>query len=453
MEQFDVIVVGAGSGLQVSAAASRKGMKVAVVEEGPMGGTCLNRGCIPSKMLIHAAEIAQTVQNAAKFGIGAAIKNIRFAEITRRVAATVDEEAVQIEEANKNNPNITLFKRRAKFVGEKTLEVEGKQIKGETIVIAAGTRPVAPPIPGLDQVEYLTSDNGLRLEKLPKSMVMVGGGYIAAELAHFFGSLGCEMTIIEMAPKLLGRSDSGIANAFTELCSRRCTVLLEHKVVKVAKGGNGATVTMQDKDGKGKSVEGETLFLAVGRRPNTDILDVAKTGVEVTDKGYVKTNEYLETNVPGIWALGDIAGKWFFKHSANLEAEYVWRNAFLGEKTPVDYAAMPHAVFTDPQIAGVGATEDELKAAGTPYKKGVYKYRHSGMGQAMLELHGFVKALADEKGEKILGCQILGPDASTLIHEVVVAMKNGLTAKQLAKTVHVHPALSEVVQRAFLTIR
>ncbi|OHA47871.1 MAG: dihydrolipoyl dehydrogenase [Candidatus Terrybacteria bacterium RIFCSPHIGHO2_01_FULL_48_17] len=453
MEEFDVIVIGAGSGLQVSAAASRKGMKVAVVEEGPMGGTCLNRGCIPSKMLIHAAEIAQTVQNAAKFGIDAELKGIRFAEITKRVAATVDEEATDIEEANKKNPNITLFKARGKFVGEKTLEIEGKQIKGETIVIAAGTRPVAPPIPGLDHVEYLTSDNGLRLEKLPKSMVMVGGGYIASELAHFFGSLGTEMTIIEMAPKLLGRSDSDIANTFTEAFSQRFNVLLEHKVIKVAKGGEGVIVTVQDKDGKEKTVSGETLFLAVGRRPNTDVLDLEKTGVELTDKGYVKTNEYLETNMPGIWALGDIAGKWFFKHSANLEAEYVWRNALLGEKAPVDYSAIPHSVFTDPQIAGVGATEDELKTAGTPYKKGVYKYRHTGMGQAMMELHGFVKALADGKGEKILGCQILGPDASTLIHEVAVAMKNGLTVQQLAKTVHAHPALSEVVQRAFLAIR
>jgi len=453
MEEFDVIVIGAGSGLQVSAAASRKGMKVAVVEEGPMGGTCLNRGCIPSKMLIHAAEIAQTVQNAAKFGIDAELKGIRFAEITKRVAATVDEEATDIEEANKKNPNITLFKARGKFVGEKTLEIEGKQIKGETIVIAAGTRPVAPPIPGLDHVEYLTSDNGLRLEKLPKSMVMVGGGYIASELAHFFGSLGTEMTIIEMAPKLLGRSDSDIANTFTEAFSQRFNVLLEHKVIKVAKGGEGVIVTVQDKDGKEKTVSGETLFLAVGRRPNTDVLDLEKTGVELTDKGYVKTNEYLETNMPGIWALGDIAGKWFFKHSANLEAEYVWRNALLGEKAPVDYSAIPHSVFTDPQIAGVGATEDELKTAGTPYKKGVYKYRHTGMGQAMMELHGFVKALADGKGEKILGCQILGPDASTLIHEVAVAMKNGLTVQQLAKAVHAHPALSEVVQRAFLAIR
>lgn len=456
MQEFDVVVIGAGSGLTISSAAANRGMKVAVVEEGPMGGTCLNRGCIPSKILIHSADVAETVKHAGDFGIDAQITGIRFADITKRMASIVDEDAQSIEDAIRADENTTLFKARGKLVGERTVEVAGEQIQGEKVVIAAGTRPFVPPIEGLGEVPYYTSDDVMRLTEQPKRMIILGGGYISAELAHFFATLGTEVTVVEMAPKMVARLDHDLADTFTELFSKRegIRVVLGSKAVRAAKSGGEVSVTVQDTEGNEQELNADALLVATGRRSNTDLLEVAKAGVETTEKGYVKVDEYLKTTAENVWALGDIAGNYFFKHSANLEAQYVWRNAFVNANEPVDYTAMPYAVFSSPQMAGVGVTEDELKETGTSYTVGKYLYKNTGMGgAAMQEEHGFVKVLADEQKEKILGCHILGPDASTLIHEVIVAMKAGVSVKGVTKTVHIHPALSEVVQRAFASVR
>jgi len=444
MEKFDLIVIGAGSGLDVMAAAAARGMKVAIVEEGPMGGTCLNRGCIPTKILIHSADVMQTIKRASLFGIKAGKVSIDFKKIMAR-ARVVDEESHEIEANIKNSQNIRLFKGRGRFTGPKKLTVAGKELTADKIVIAAGTRPSLPPIEGLDKVPYMTSDEALHIKKLPKKLVIIGGGYIAVEFAHFFGSLGSKITILQRNVRLVPDEDEEIGHRFTELFSKQYEVHVKFAVKKVEKKGERIIVYSEQGE-----VEGTDLLIATGRVPNSDILDVAKTGVRVDKQGFIETDEYLETNVPGIWAFGDIAGKFLFKHSANLEAEYISHNLMGGEhhKAAVDYTAMPHAVFSMPQIAGVGATEQELKAKNEDYLVGKYKYIDSGMGTAMEEREGFVKFLTDYEG-KILGCHILGAEASTLIHEVLVSMKRGKgTVADIVQTVHIHPALSEVVQRA-----
>jgi mycothione reductase len=442
--KYDLIVIGGGSGLNVMSAAAARGLKVAIVEEGPLGGTCLNRGCIPSKILIHAADVMQTIKHASEFGINVEGKvSVDFKKTMER-SFTVDKEAKEIEENIKNAENIDLYKTRGVFIGPKTLKVGEKEITADKILIAAGTRPAVPPIEGLDSVDYMTSDEALRVSELPPELLVVGGGYIACELAHFFGSMGSKVKILQRNVRLLPHEDQEIGEKFTELFSKEHEVHLGFATAKVEKKGKKIVVTSKD----GKSVEGTHLLIATGRTPTTDTLQVEKTGVEVNKRGYISPNEFMQTNVDGIWVLGDIAGVYLFKHSANLEAQYVSYNMFAEKPIPVDYTAMPHAVFSYPQIAGVGFTEQELKEQKKQYLVGKYMYKDSGMGTAMGEKNGFVKFLADGEG-KILGCHIMGPEASTLIHEVLVAMKRGSgTLNDIIRTVHIHPALSEVVERA-----
>ena len=446
MKYFDLIVIGSGSGLDVAVYAAEKGMHVAIIEEGPLGGTCLNRGCIPSKMIIHSADVAEIIQRARLFGISPKGYKVDFAKITKRASKIVNKDSAEIEKGVKETENIVLFKKRGKFIGERTLVIGNKTIEGEKVVVAAGTRPAIPQIEGINDVDYITSDEALRLTKQPKRMVIMGGGFIAAELAHFYGSLGTKVTILQRST-LLNKEDREIAEAFTKSISKKYDVILGYSPKTVKQKGKKIVITA-GKNKKIKKIETDSLLIATGRIPNSDILDVKKSNIETDDKGNIKVNEYLETTAKNTWALGDIVGKHLLKHSANLEAEYVMKNAIEGKKEAVDYWPMPHAIFSSPQIAAVGYTEEELKERKINYVVGKYYYKDTGMGLAIEEKEGFVKILAGKESRKILGCHIIGPDASTLIHEVVVAMQAGLTADILVDAVHVHPALSEVVQRA-----
>jgi len=446
MKYFDLIVIGSGSGLDVAVYAAEKGMHVAIIEEGHLGGTCLNRGCIPSKMIIHSADVAEIIQRARLFGISPKGYKVDFAKITKRASKIVNKDSAEIEKGVKETENIVLFKKRGKFIGERTLVIGNKTIEGEKVVVAAGTRPAIPQIEGINDVDYITSDEALRLTKQPKRMVIMGGGFIAAELAHFYGSLGTKVTILQRST-LLNKEDREIAEAFTKSISKKYDVILGYSPKTVKQKGKKIVITA-GKNKKIKKIETDSLLIATGRIPNSDILDVKKSNIETDDKGNIKVNEYLETTAKNTWALGDIVGKHLLKHSANLEAEYVMKNAIEGKKEAVDYWPMPHAIFSSPQIAAVGYTEEELKERKINYVVGKYYYKDTGMGLAIEEKEGFVKILAGKESRKILGCHIIGPDASTLIHEVVVAMQAGLTADILVDAVHVHPALSEVVQRA-----
>lgn len=442
MKSYDVLVIGAGSGLIISSEAARRGLKTAIIEEGPFGGTCLNRGCIPSKMLLHVADIVEDIKRTNMFGINAKITSIDWKKIQRRVWNTIDPEAKQIELGNKTTKNITIYKTRAVFEGRKILRVGKELITAKKIFICAGTRPRIPQISGLEKIKYHTSDTILKLSRQPKSLAILGGGYIGAELAHYFSTLGTKVIIIDRGDKLLKQEDQELAAAFTKIVSKKYCVVLNADIKNVKEKGKNISITSS----KG-NIDTECLLVATGRIPNTDILKVENSGIKITQAGYVEVNKYLETNIPGIWAIGDIAGKYFFKHSANLEAVYAVNNAF-GKKKPVDYSSMPHAIFTSPQIAGVGMTEQELREKKQKYLVGKYKYINTGMGKAIEDTHGFVKVLAHPTTKKILGCHILGSQASTLIHEIILATKAGLTTVEVERTIHVHPALPEVIQRA-----
>ncbi|HLD81029.1 MAG TPA: dihydrolipoyl dehydrogenase [archaeon] len=453
-QTFDLVVIGSGTGLDVANACASRGLKVAIVEEGAMGGTCLNRGCIPSKMYIHCADVAEEIRGAKRFGITAKITKIDYASIVKRVRGVVDGESMDIESAFKKIDNPKLFKAHTKFIGVKKLLV-GKDVvlRAEKFLIAAGARTTIPPIPGLDKVPFLTSETALSLKKQPKVLTILGGGYIAAELAHFFGALGTKVSIVQRNVLLLPREDREVAEKFTDLFGKKYNVLTGHDVLKVELTGKAYSVTVQakeGKDGKKKTLKSDALLVATGITPNSDSLEVTKTGLKPNARGFIPANEFLETSVPGIFTLGDIHGKYVFKHSANHEAKYAFNNILNPDKMiAVDYTAMPHAIFTSPQIAGVGFTEQELEESKAVYASVKWPYIRSGMGEAILDRDGFVKFLYEPHSLKILGCHIIGTHASTLIHEVLVAMKHGGgTLKSISDTVHIHPALSEVVQRA-----
>lgn len=462
--EFDFMVVGSGSGLDVANVAAERGQSVAVVEKGPLGGTCLNRGCIPSKRLLYHADVLETVERADEFHVDVDVTAVRFADIVREVTAHVEADAESIRRGLRSAAAHTLFEGEGRFVGDRTIEVvdgpdREEHIRAETVLIAAGTRPHVPDIDGIGRVDYLTSTEALRLETPPDHLLVVGGGYIAAELAHFFGTFGSEVTIVGRRPTLLPEADGEVATAFTERYADRFTVHTGHAVTAVSESGGEVTLEARpyeyDEVGEGGTLDrtaepvtarGDTLLLAAGRVPNSDTLNLDAAGVRTDDRGFVETDEYLRTDAEGVWALGDIVGEYLLKHSANHEARAVARNCFGGDPRPIDYTAMPFAVFASPEVAGVGAREGDVRAAGRPYAVRTYRYEDTARGGAM-RAEGFVKV--SPTGD-ILGAHVIGPDASTLVQEVVVAMKAGTgTVRDIRESIHIHPALPEVIQRAF----
>lgn len=452
VKSFDLIVVGSGSGLEVSSQAADGGLSVAVIESGPFGGTCLNRGCIPSKMLIHSADVAEIIRQSELFGITTEVTAINWDFIIRRASETVDADARMIEEGNREQARISVFKDSARFVGHKTLEVGNERITAEQIVIAAGSRPRIPKIEGLESVPYITSDEALRLPKQPRRLAILGAGYIAAELAHFFGALGTEVTIVHRGPRMLRAEDEDVAQRFTEVYERRFRLLLNTTVRRVRQQ-RGEMVLDVVVGGRQESLVADALLLAVGRVPNADTLEVTNAGVDVDERGFIPTDEYMETNVEGVWALGDIVGRYLLKHSANLEAAYVAHNMLnLEEKIAVDYHAMPHAIFASPQVAAVGISEQNAREQGVKFVAASYRYIDTAYGSSIEDKDGFVKVLVDPDSRQILGCHIIGTDASVLIQEVVNVMRMRAPASMIGQSIYVHPALPEVVQRAFTSL-
>ncbi|WP_255149373.1 dihydrolipoyl dehydrogenase family protein [Halorarius halobius] len=452
MEEYDLVVVGSGSGLDVANAAANSGWDVAVVEKGPLGGTCLNRGCIPSKHLLHHADVARTIHRADEYHIDARIESVDFETIVESVNAEVDTDSDGIEQGWREADDRTLVQGEARFVDERTLAVDDRELRGEHVVVAVGTRPAIPPIDGIEDVPYLTSTEALRLTERPDSLVVVGGGYIAAELGHFFGTFGTDVTVVGRRPHLLPETDPEVGDAFTEAFARRHTVYTGYEATAVEATDDGLRLTAREwPDGDGEvTVEADELLVAAGRRPNTDLLDAAAGGVDTDDAGFVDTDDYLRTSAENVWALGDVVGEYLLKHSANHEASTVARNLLGDELDPVDYTAMPYGVFAAPEVAGVGATSDDLREAGRRYAVRTYPYTGTARGQAYHADEGLATVLVDPDDATILGCHVVGPEATSLIQEVVVSMKAGSgTVRDVRESVHIHPAMTEVIGRAF----
>lgn len=467
MENFDVMVIGAGSGEIIVDYALSHGMKVALIERGPLGGTCANRGCIPSKILLYPADVADMVRNAEKFGIKARIESIDFKGIMQRMRNILAEDQKR-EEYVKNIPNLTWFKDVGEFVGDYKLKVSGKTIAADAVFIVSGARPYIPPIEGLKDVDYLTSVTLLELETLPKSVVVVGGGYIACEYAHFLSSMGSKVTIVQRATRLVKEQEPEISGLLKSEMGKKMDVFTGYEVKSVGEIQGGLKEVIAEEKGTGKEsrLSAEAILIAAGRRSNSDLLKPEKTGVELDAKGWVKVNEYFEANKERIWAFGDAIGPryYMFKHVANYEARVAWYNAHStlhpeeahkhghgdhATKVPADYHAVPWAVFSNPEIAGVGLTQQQAKEQGYNLLVGKQQYKDTAKGEAMHDPAGFVKLIVDKETQKILGAHIVGPHASILIQEITNIMNCGDgTILPLYQAMHIHPALSEVVSYA-----
>ncbi len=447
-ERFDLVVVGTGSGNSVLTP-DFDDWRVALIERDAFGGTCLNRGCIPSKMFVYAADVAHQAGRTGHLGVDTSLDGVRWPEIVSRVFGRIDPIAQGGEDYRHSLDNVTVFNGDARFVGHKVLEVNGRKLIGDHIVLAAGARPYIPPIPGLDTVVHHTSDSIMRLESPPERLVILGGGYIAAELGHVFDALGTSVTIVNRSERLLRAEDEDVSAAFTAIATARMDCMLGAPVVGVSQEGSQITVRTEARD-----ISGDALLVATGRVPNGEQLGVTRSGVELDHDGYVVTDEFLRTGVEGVWALGDICHAAQLKHSANEDTRAVAHNiAHPDDLRAPDHSGIPHAVFAHPQVAAVGATEQALRAGGRPYLRAVRPYGDTAYGWAMEDSTGFAKVLADPETRLLLGAHIIGPQAPTLLQQLIQGMQFGLTTDEMARgQLYIHPALTEVVEQALLAL-
>lgn len=450
MKKYEVVVIGAGSGLNVIGPCVEKGHSVAIIEADRFGGTCANRGCIPSKMFIYAADIAEAVRRGSEFGVHATVDRVDWPALQQQVWGRMDPGSDSNEQWHRDLPGVDVYKAYARFVDDRVLEVDGERIEADNVVVAVGTRPSVPSIPGLQDVPYVTSDEALRFPQLPRRLTVIGAGYIGAEIAHMLGSLGSEVTIIGRGPLMLKNEDDAVSERFTEVFGRSHRLIMDASFKSVSHANDVFTVNVVA-DGQDHSVESDALLVATGRRANSDRLNIEATGVETDGRGFIKVDPYLRTNVEGIWALGDIVPSHAFKHSANQEGRLVAHNIHNpSELRAMDYHATPHAVFTSPQVAGVGMTEREAKDAGIPYDVSQRPYDTIAWGMASHETDGFAKVIRHAGNHEVLGAHVIGPHASIVIQQLVAAVRLKMTTDELARVVYAHPALPELIENAIL---
>mgnify|MGYP003375824771 FL=1 len=450
----DLMVIGSGSG-NTFLDERFEHLSVAMVERDAFGGTCLNRGCIPSKMLIYPATVIRLAEEAKALGVDLSLDGVRWREIRDRTFGRIDPIAAGGEEYRRGQDHVTVYGGTATFVGDRTVEVTdpsglSQLVSADRVVLAAGARPRRPRVEGLDGVPFHTSDTIMRIDEVPEHLVIIGGGFIAAEMAHAFGTFGARVTIIGRSPRLLGHEDWEIGRRFTQALGHRYDLRLNVTVQSVRRSDAGIAVECSD----GQTVEGDVVLVAAGRVPNADELCVERTGVTVDPYGYVITDDTLATEAEGIWALGDIRNPLQLKHLANREADIVGHNlTHPDDLRRIDESAVPHVVFSHPEVAQVGRSEEALQALGHPYLVGRRDYGATAYGWAMEDQVGFAKVLVDPDTRLILGAHIIGHEASLLIQPLAQAMALGNTADDVARTViYPHPALSEVVEQLLLEV-
>jgi mycothione reductase len=451
MKEYDLIVIGSGAGLSVVSRARRRDMKVALAENGPMGGTCLNRGCIPSKMLVTPSELVRVIADAHHIGIHAKVERTDFQLVRKRMWDLIAPDRDGILEGMREDKGVDLYQTTAYFVKKNTLQVGKDQITAPRIVIAIGVRTKVPDVPGLVDTGFLTTEDFFEIEELPKSMVILGGGYKGYELGMFMASFGCRTTIIGHNPRLLKNEEPEISEIALRRSREYMDVRVNQEVTAVRSEGDEKVVTHHDRaNGKVEEVRAQEILVATGVRSNADWLRPQVSGIAVDRDGYIIVDKHMETNVPGIYAIGDIIGRTMFRHTANYHSELVWYNMFGKRQIELDEHAVPHAVFGYPEVGSVGLTQEECRDQGYKVLVGTSSYMDCAKGYAMGEEDGLVKVIVDLGNRRILGAHIVGSHAAILIQQVVYLMNAGDgTYMPLFRSQCIHPALSEAVVKAF----
>jgi len=456
MKEYDLIAIGSGSAMNIVDAMLQRdpNIRVAVVDKDEPGGICLTRGCIPSKIMLYPAELVRIMERANTFGIDLKIEKVDFPKVMKRMRTLIDGEIDSIRQGLTGSENIDYYHMAGEFVGPYMLKVGGETITSKMFLLCTGSKPVIPPIRGLEQTGYQTSDTILYQTQLPESVAVIGGGYIAAEYGHFLSAMGSKVSIIGRNRQFLPQEEPEVSALAMRELGRHMAILTNCEVVQAERTQEGKKkiVAVHRLTGETKTIIADEILVASGRGPNVDILHPEKAGIKTDDKGWTSVNEYLETSQPNIWAFGDADGRHLFKHVANYESIIVYYNAVMQKKIRVDYHAVPHAVFTYPEIASVGLRQVE---AAREYGEdriliGFQRYEDTAKGEAMDLKDYFVKVILERDSFRILGAHIIGPYASSLIQEIVNLMYTpDQSAHPLLDAMHIHPAMSEVVQRAF----
>ena len=446
--RFDrnLVVIGAGSAGLVSAyigAAVRA--KVTLIEKHRMGGDCLNTGCVPSKALIKTARVLSQIRNAEQYGIRSATAQVDFAEVMERVQRVVKAIEPHDSIERYTSLGVECIQGEAKITSPWTVTVNGRTISTRAIVIAAGARPLVPAIPGLEQIDVLTSDNVWNLREQPRRLLVLGGGPIGCELAQAFARLGSQVTQVEMLPRLLSREDPEVSEAVRARFEKEgVSVLTGHKAKQVVIEG-GKKLLLCESEGRGVGIEFDALLCALGRVPNTAGYGLEELGIPLGKGRTVETNPYLQTLYPNIYACGDVAGPYQFTHTAAHQAWDAAVNALFApfRKFRADYAVIPWATFTEPEVARVGLNETEAREQGIAHEVTVYGIEDLDRAIAEGEAHGMVKVLTAPRSDRILGATIVGENAGELIVEFVAAMRHGIGLKKILGTIHIYPTLAE----------
>ena len=459
METYDLAIIGTGSGNSIldERFASKR---VAICEHGTFGGTCLNVGCIPTKMFVYAAEVAKTIRDAAKYGVDAHIDRVRWDDIVSRVFGRIDPIALGGEDYRRAAPNIDVYGQHTRFGpvqadGRYLLRTDaGEEFTADQVVIAAGSRPVIPAPILASGVHYHTSDTVMRIAELPEHLVIVGSGFVAAEFAHVFSALGVRVTMVLRGPTMLRHCDDTICERFTRIAAAKWELHTRRNVVGAESRGSGVALELDN----GCTLDADLLLVATGRLSNADLLDAEQGGVDV-ENGRVVVDEHQRTSARGVFALGDVSSPYQLKHVANHEARVVQHNLLCDwddteSMLTTDHRYVPSAVFTDPQLAAVGLTENQAIARGFDISVAVQDYGDVAYGWAMEDTTGIVKLIADRNTGCLLGAHIMGYQASSIIQPLIQAMSFGLTALEMARGQYwIHPALPEVVENALLGLR
>jgi dihydrolipoamide dehydrogenase len=444
LEQKDVVIIGGGPGGYVAAIhAAHLGAEVALIEKDRLGGTCLNRGCIPTKALVRSTEVFLEAKRADEFGVEIGSVKANLPQIMARKKKVVDTAVSGVEQLIKVN-RVSLHYGTGRLVSPRLVKVNTTEIRAKKIIVATGSKSTLLPVDGLGLPGVITTDDILELEELPESLVVIGGSHVGVEFASIFNALGTKVTIVKRRPLLLEPVDGEIGRRFAQLLPRQGIRVITGAAVKaILRDGSLLRVVWDTPEGE-QGVNGQMVLMATGRQPYSEGLGWSELGLKM-EGGAIAVNEYLETNIEGIHAIGDVLGRHMSAHVASYEGEIATENA-LGRRRQADYRAVPTCVFTYPEIAGVGITEQDARDSNTPHKVSKFPFAACGRAIAMGETVGMVKIICHAHDGKVLGVHIMGPHAGDLIAEGALAIQLGATARDLAHTIHAHPTLPEAVR-------
>ena len=452
---YDIAVIGGGPGGYVAALkAARSGADVAMIEKENVGGTCLNWGCIPTKALIHSAGLYRDISSARRHGIDVGDFSLDYSRMSRRKDGVVKRLVRGIEHLL-DKAGVDLIEARGELLSSDLIELEGaaediQAIGADNVIIATGSKPLELPIPGGDLDGVLDSRDLLSLTELPESMVIIGAGIIGMEFASLMGNLGCEITILEMEDQILPGLDEDVAEELTNIAGRRgIEIKTESTVRKIERGEEGLEVHFEHGD-EAESSPAEKVLLAVGRKPSLCGIDPEKLGIDHdADRGGIEVDERMQTSLDGVYAVGDVTDRMLLAHVAFHQALVAVKN-IMGEECRMDYSAVPSVIFTDPEVAVVGLSEEEAEEKNFDYNTARFPFSANGKVLAAGERRGFIKIISEQDSNRILGCAIVGIHASDMIASPALALNNGLTALDIADTIHAHPTTAEVIHEAAL---